>query len=85
MSKERPGTGYCDLFQSQAQALYLEKKSTKLQRRHFDCKPKVQFRFFFFQNLHIHDVKNGQTVTLCSITPSESPQFKLSKPQNLQN
>lgn len=50
MSRELPGTGYCNWFQSQALALHLEnkKKSRKLQRRHFDCKPKVQFWFFFF-------------------------------------
>lgn len=47
--------------------------------------PKCSFDFFFSRIYTFMMYKNGQTVTLCSIAPSESPQFKLSKPQQLQS
>lgn len=48
--------------------------------------PKCNFDFFFFLKMYTFMMyKNGRTVTLCSITPSESSQFRMSKPQKLQN
>lgn len=84
MSKERPGTGYCDWFQSQAQALHLGKKKKKKYKASEEAfwlqTQSAVLIFFFFLIYTFMMYKNGQTVTLCSITPSESPQFKLSKP-----
>lgn len=40
--------------------------------------PKCSFDFFFSRIYTFMMYKNGQTVTLCSIALSESPQFKLS-------
>lgn len=75
MSKERAGTGYCDW----AQALHLE-KSTKLW---LQTQSAVLLFFLIMYTFMMH--KNGQIVTLCSISPSQSPRFRLSKPQKLQN
>lgn len=75
MSKEHAGTGYCDW----AQALHLE-KSTKLW---LQTQSAVLLFFLIMYTFMMH--KNGQIVTLCSISPSQSPRFRLSKPQKLQN
>lgn len=77
--------GLATAIESEAQALHLEKKK-KVQTLEFWLLTQSAVLIIFFQNFtHSWCIKNGQTVTLCSITPSESPQFKLPKPQKLQN